>query len=108
MSDTRIMPNFSQTGSYERMHVKGRVVEAGWAGTMLLEAEGSPAKDWFELGVDYLEYSTPLRAKELVEEYKDKPEESEAMGIRLHQKVVAEHSPQKFWGRIFDKIKTRQ
>lgn len=104
MSEVRIMPNFAQTGSYERMHVKGRVVEAGLSASLLLEPMGSPTPDWFENGVDYMTYSNMDEAKGIVEMYKDKPEETQAFGLRLRKKVMDNHSPQKFWGRIFDKI----
>ena len=104
MSDCRIMPNFAQTGSYERMHVKGRVVEAGLAGCLLLEPTGSPTPDWFEPGVDYLPYENMAQAKEIVERMSALPQETEAFGARLRKKVLDNHSPEKFWGRIFDRL----
>jgi len=105
MADIRIMPNFAQTGSFERMHVKGRVVEAGLAGSLLLEPADSPAANWFEPGVDYMPYSTMAEAKGIVEMYRDKPEESQAFGLRLWEKVTKNHGPKQFWGRIFEKAK---
>ena len=104
MANTRIMPNFAQTGSFERMHVKGRVVEAGWAGCLLLEPKGSPTPDWFEPGVDYLQYDDMEQAKGFVDKYRNDHEGSQAFGLRLRAKVEAEHSPQKFWGRIFARL----
>ena len=104
MSDTRIMPNFSQTGSFERMHVKGRVVEAGLAGCLLLEPKGSPTPDWFEPGVDYLQYDDMKQAKQIVSEMRDKPEESQEFGIRLRRKIEENHSPEKFWGKVMERL----
>lgn len=103
MADTRIMPNFAQTGSFERMHVKGRVVEAGMAGCLLLEPAGSPTPDWFESGVDYITYSNMDEARAVVEMYRDKPEETQAFGMRLRKKVLENHSPTQFWQRIFER-----
>lgn len=104
MADTRIMPNFAQTGSFEKMHVKGRVVEAGLAGCLLLEPVGSPTPDWFEAGVDYFPYSSMAEARSIVEKYKDRPDETQKFGDRLRRKVLAEHTPEKFWGKVIQRI----
>ena len=105
MLDTRITPNFSETGSFQRRHVKGRVVEAGLAGCLLLEEGPSPTRDWFEPGVDFLEYKSIDEAKELVRRYIDDPDESEKFGLRLRAKILAEHTPEKFWGRIISRLR---
>ena len=104
LSSCRITPNFAMTGSYDRMHVKGRVVEVGLAGGCLLEMKGSPTPDWFEKGVDYLEWDTIEDARNIVKRLKDAPEETQAIGERLRKKVMENHSPARFWERIFDRI----
>ena len=104
MSDIRLMPNFSHTGSYERHHVKGRVVEAGWAGSMLLEMKAAPTRQWFTLGEDFLEYETMEDVEKILAHFKARPEESQAFGERLRKKVEAEHSPEKFWERILERV----
>ena len=57
--------NTSMTGSGRRHHVKGRVLEAGWAGCALLESEGSPIGNWFPSDC-YLTYSDPREAAVIV------------------------------------------
>lgn len=104
MLDTRITPNFSETGSFQRRHVKGRVVEAGLAGCLLLEEAGSPTSEWFECGVDYLEFRTMEDVKELIRRYIDDPDETEKFGLRLRQKVLAEHTPEKFWSKVIKRL----
>jgi hypothetical protein len=104
MSQIRIMPNTSHTGSYERFHVKGRVVEAGWAGSLLLELAGSPTPNFFEKDVDYLEYKNHHEARRIVMDLKNKPEETQAFGERLRKKVIENHSPQVFWKNIFERL----
>lgn len=104
MCNTRIMPNFCETGSYERTHVKGRVVEAGLAGAMLLEQSGSPASNWFEKGVDYIEYGNSRQVKEMIKPLLNNPEETEKFGMRLRAKVMAEHTPEKFWKKVIEKV----
>lgn len=104
MSDTRIMPNYAWTGSYERFHVKGRVVEAGWAGCLLLEHEDSPARNFFKPGEDFLTWKEPQDIRPLLERFKDNPIETEQFGARLRKKVEEHHCPQKFWGRIMERL----
>ncbi len=102
MCNTRMTPNFPRTGSYETMHVKGRVVEAGLAGTMLIEQKGSPTSDWFTPGEDYLEWELVNDVKAIVRT--TSPDQSEAMGNRLREKILENHSPEKFWGRITERL----
>lgn len=105
MANTRVMPNFCETGSYERTHVKGRVVEAGLAGTMLLEQVGSPADQWFEKGVDYIEYRDTRQVKSFIKSLIANPDETEGFGMRLRAKVMAEHTPEKFWGKVIGRVR---
>ena len=104
IAQTRIMPNFCETGSYERHHVKGRVVEVGLAGTMLLEQINSPAHKWFEKDVDYIEFRDTRHAKTIVAQYRDKPDETQKFGDRLRAKMMAEHTPEKFWGKVMERV----
>lgn len=101
MCNYRITPNFSHTGSYKRMHVKGRVVEAGLAGCLLLETAGSPTRDWFTPNIDYLEYSSIHDVKKVMVK---NPVDTEGFGFRLREKVLAEHTPDKFWGRVLERL----
>lgn len=58
--------NVSYTGSERRHHVKWRVLEAAFAGCVLLEMKDSPTSDWFPPGT-YLSYSTAGEAKRLIQ-----------------------------------------
>jgi hypothetical protein len=104
MCSCRIISNFPHTGTQKYMHVKGRVVECGMTGAMLLEQAGSPTADWFVPGEDYLEYSTPAQAKEIVDRLEHCYEETQAIGNNLRAKVLERHSPERFWGRILDRV----
>lgn len=104
---SRITVNFPRTGSYERFHVKGRVIEAGMAGCLLLEQKGSPTPLWFTPGTDYLEWQTADEVRWMVEHYAKHPEESQAIGWNLRAKVMAQHTPAHFWQRIFDKAELK-
>lgn len=96
--------NMAKTGSGQSMHVKARVVEAGLAKCCLFEQEGSPTKNWFKPGVDFLEYKNVSHLKELIKEMRDKPKAMQSLGESLHRKVMADHSPKISFGRIFEKI----
>jgi len=104
MQDCRISINLSHTGTQAAKQVKGRVVEAALAGSCLLELAGSPTCDWFSLNADFLQYEGPGDAIETIKHYSTRPEETEAMGRRLREKVLAEHTPLKFWSKICERI----
>jgi hypothetical protein len=104
MCRCRMVVNFPHTGTQKRMHVKGRVIECGVTGALLLEQQGSPTADWFVPGEDYLEYSSPAEAKAIVDRLERRYEETEEMGKRLRSKVLAQHGPEAFWGRIFERV----
>jgi len=102
MSQVCMIPNFPSTGSHMRMHVKGRVIEAGLAGCMLMERKNSPTHDWFEPGIDYVEWQEPDDVRQMIERIT--PEESQIFGWRLREKVMVNHSAEKFWQRILNRI----
>ena len=85
------------------MHVKGRVVEVGMAGGLLLEMKGSPTPNFFTPGVDYLEWESMEEAHDIVNRMSERPDETEAFGMRLREKVLSNHGPDKFWGRILSR-----
>ena len=101
---SRMTLNVPLSGTEQAMHVKGRVVEAGLAGAALLEFGGSPTRNWFRPGMDYMEYATIEDAKALIREFSKKPEVTQAMGDSLRARVLAEHSPAVFWGKIMYRI----
>ena len=100
----RIVLNIPFSGTQEHMQVKGRVVEAGMAGCVLLDYRGAPTADWFTPGEDYLEYDDPAHALAVVKQLADKPDLSQTIAWRMRAKVLAEHGPDKFWGRILERI----
>src|SRR6266852_23072 len=72
MSRCQVIANHSATGN-GRHHVKGRVVEAGFAHACLLESRNMITSNWFRPSIEYLEYTTPEHAKELLEWMRDCP-----------------------------------
>ena len=103
----RFIANFPHTGTQKYMHVKGRVVETGLAGAVLVEQRGAPTQDWFEPGVDYLEYGSAKEARQIVDHFASRPDESHAMAERMRTKVLRDHGPAQFWSRITDRVGIR-
>jgi hypothetical protein len=104
MCQCRMVVNFPHTGTQNYMHVKGRVVEAGVTGAVLLDERGSPTRDWFTPGVDYLEYGTAEECYKIVQGFTERPELTQAMGERFRQRVLKEHGPAQFWGGILERV----
>jgi len=57
--------NTAWTGSGLYYHVKGRVIEVGWAGSALLEHSYAPTKHWFPTDA-YFSYSSSDEAAEII------------------------------------------
>ena len=93
MRRCRMILNISATGSGHRNHIKGRVLEAGWAGCALLESEGSPIGNWFPSDC-YLTYRDPREAAEIVRDTDDATIDryakrlSEEVRTRFHPKII--------------------
>lgn len=105
MGNCRMSLNVSFSGTEQAMQVKGRVIETGLAAGVLLELKGSPTSQWFTPGVDYLEYSGMDQLIEAIKVYEmELPSWGEEMGKRLQARVLAEHHPKVFWGKILERI----
>jgi hypothetical protein len=92
--------NVPFSGSDGSKQVKGRVLETAMAGALLLEHEESPTSLYFTPGEDYITYANnPTSA--LVKALAVYPKAQE-IADSLRKKVVENHSPKKFWERVFD------
>lgn len=101
MCQTKITYNFGMTGSTAAMHVKGRVVEAGFAGCALLEFKGSPTSRWFTPGIDYIEFGSVDEVAEILERTPD--EDLRRMARGFHAKMTAAHHPAVFWSKVLER-----
>ena len=103
-SSCQTIINDARTGSAMRRHVKGRFVEAGLAGAVIIEPSDSPARDWFEPGVDYLEWSEPGEAIRHVHASGPQSEKYEGMAKKFHGKMLEQHAAAPFWARVFERM----
>lgn len=85
-------------------HIKGRVLEAGWAGACLLEDKNPITPLWLKPGKHYIEYNDHEHAAQLVEELKSEPEKIDETARALQEEIIRNHSPKVFWGKVLDKI----
>lgn len=100
MCQTKITLNCAETGTGKYLHVKGRVIEAGFAGSVVLEVRGSPLSAWFTPGVDYLEYGSLDDVVALL----NLPDGAlQEIASRFNEKMIANHHPKVFWDKILTK-----
>ena len=104
LSDARMSLNIPFSGTETTTQVKGRVIETGLAGGFLMEGKGAPTRKWFSPGVDFFEYDDIGAALLMIEHYSKCPDITEQIGANLRRRVLAEHSPAIFWGKVLDRI----
>jgi len=99
MCRTKILLNTSWTGTEQTHHIKGRVLEAGFAKCVLLEHIDSPIADWFPKEA-YISWKDPKEAAEIAANLNDKEIESTANS--LHNAVISKFTASKIYGEILN------
>lgn len=107
LCDCRAIINCPANGSGNRDHVKGRVIEAGWAAACLLERENKCTEAWFQPD-EYVSYTDVEDCIQKIEWTREHPKEAEAIGERLRAAVATRHHPDRFWGKVFDLANMRE
>jgi len=100
----RISINTPFTGSGQARQVKGRVLETGFAGAMLLEWANEATARWFIPRHEYVEFSGTDECAELAEWYSAHPKVSQQIAEALHKKMWAEHAPHIFWKKVLGAV----
>jgi len=101
LSRCRMTLNESTTGSGKTHHIKGRVLESGWAGCALLESIGSPILDWFHPGSVFL-YRTAEEAVDIIRSLTDA--EIDTAAKHLADQVRAKYTPEMIYGKILSYV----
>lgn len=104
LTTCRISLNIAYSGTETVMQVKGRVVESALAGACLLENKNAPTREWFEEGVDYLEYKDAQDAARIIDLMCTRPDVTQAMASSLRKKVIEKHSTRAFWTTILARL----
>ena len=101
LCNSKMVLNNADNGTGNRQHVKGRVIEAGFANCCLLESLGSPTNRWFVPGQEYLEYDDVHEVGLIL---RDRTEESLILiANKFHTRIVNEHHPKVFWNKVLQK-----
>lgn len=103
-SQCRIVINDARTGTGQKRHIKGRFVEASLAGAMLLEPRDSPARNWFEPGIDFLEYGSDDEAENVIRTAPSRGDADRDMAERMRGKMLERHAAPVFWRSVFGRI----
>ena len=97
----QMLLNISVTGTGHAHHIKGRVLEAGWAGCALLESEGSPIGKWFPPDC-YITYSDPIQAAWFIKHLPHR--DLERCARRLAEEVRQRFTAAQIYGEILHGI----
>ena len=101
MGRCQMVVNVSNTGTGNRHHIKGRVLECGYAGCCLLESEGSPIGDWFPDDCYFL-YKDPPEAAHLIATLQD--DQIRYAAKRLAEEVRTKYTARHIFSQILDAV----
>lgn len=107
----RIVINVPFSGSNTAKHVKGRVVETGFAGSCLMEWKNAATAAWFLPRNEYVEYGSESGMWESIEDcidtakfLIDRPAMAEEIAYEHWKNVRRDHSPEVFWSKVFASV----
>jgi hypothetical protein len=101
---TQVSVNVPFTGSGVERQVKGRVLEAGFAGCCCLEWQSSTIESWFTPRLHYWPYSSVEECAEMAEWISHHPKIAEDIGRAMKAELEAKHHPRVFWETVFGAI----
>lgn len=101
ITSCQMLLNMSGTGSRATDHIKGRVVEAGWARCALLEPLTSPIHEWFPKDC-YFSYKDVGEAATLIRDLTN--EQIEERVVNLAEYTRANYHPRQIYGSILERI----
>lgn len=97
----RLLLNTSWTGTEKTHHVKGRVLEAGWAGCALLEPYFSPTCEWFPENC-YFSYKSTGHALEIIRTVPQSAIEGRAANLAKYCRK--HYHPRQIYGQILERL----
>jgi Glycosyl transferases group 1 len=104
MCDCKVIVNEPKNGSGNCDHVKGRVIETGFAGACLLERKNDATARWFRPGIEYVEYADIADGVAKLQWLREHEDEAREIARCLHLRVNAEHHPIVFWGDVLARV----
>jgi hypothetical protein len=104
LSHCRVSVNVPFTGTGLHRHVKGRVLETGFAGACLLEWENEATRAWFSPRNEFFEYNTIDGCADIAEWLSNHPRIAEETARALNERVVRDHHPCVFWSKVLGAV----
>ena len=101
---TQTSVNVPFTGSGVERQVKGRVLEAGFAGCCPLEWQSSTMESWFTPRLHYWPYASIEECAEYGEWLMHHPKIAEDIGRAMNAEIVAKHHPKIFWETVLGAV----
>jgi hypothetical protein len=101
MRKSKITLNFS-VSTLDRHQVKGRVFEAMFCGSCLMESENSETSKFFKPMVDYVPYSSKEDLLEKTRYYLTHERERKQIALNGYKKVCEKYNHTNFWKNILD------
>lgn len=92
------------TGSNATKHVKGRVIETGFAGAALMEYKNDATSSWFIPRFEYWEYDTIEEGLESAEYLAGHPKLCQDMARALHYRCTTQYSAENIWKAVFNAV----
>lgn len=102
---TQVSVNVPFTGSGVERQVKGRVLEAGFAGCCCLEWQSSTIESWFTPRLHYWPYHSIEECAEMAEWLAHHPKIAEDIGRAMKAELEAKHHPRVFWETVLGAVK---
>ena len=100
----KIVINFSASVNDEHQ-LKGRVFESILCGALLLESTNDITSKYFDVGIDYIEYSDKTDLLNKVKYYLENNDERIEISNNAYDKVMKTYNDFTFWKRIFKSTK---
>lgn len=101
MKHSRLTINIPFTGSNAKKHVKGRVLEAGFAGACLLEMKNDATESWFTPWHHYIDYTSVDELVDWAEFLMKHPRISAEIAVSMREELERNHCPLVFWDNVF-------
>lgn len=97
--------NVPFTGSGVERQVKGRLLEAGFAGCCCHEWRSDTMRSWFTPRYEYVEFESVEDCAVMSEWYAHHPRAAEEIGAAMKARLEREHHPRVFWERVLGEVR---
>lgn len=101
---TQTSVNVPFTGSGVARQVKGRVLEAGFAGCCCLEWRSDTMRSWFTPRYEFAEFDSIDSCAEQAEWIAHHPRMAEEIGRAMNERLTKEHHPKVFWETVLGAV----